>query len=161
MTRMIPSTWLFGWLRSSCCSPVGVLLLALVVTRPVSARTTVEAIPALPFGIAQITIDLPTQPLPGKFDPTEFFLTEANGRALYPVFTEGRFRRAVGGILGTAETRNPNAISVLFLFKGADPQKQFLACPTKERGSISSAQISEAGGEKKGVLRFVQHLKFS
>ncbi|MFP6602388.1 MAG: hypothetical protein VB862_07665 [Pirellulaceae bacterium] len=102
------------------------------MTSPVSARTTVEAIPALPFGIAQITIDLPAQPVPGKFDPTEFFLTEANGRALYPVFTEGRFRRAIGGLLGTAETRNPNAISVLFLFKGADPLQITLHTPSPQ-----------------------------
>ena len=112
MTRMIPNTWLFDWLRPRYCSPVGVLLLALVVTRPASARTTVEAIPALPFGIAQITIDLPVQPVPGKFDPTEFFLTEANGRALYPVFTEGRFRRAVGnGVVdGMVQLRHRRAL---------------------------------------------------
>ena len=135
---MIPRFWFFGQLRSRGHLPLGRRLLtllpalALVGIQPLLARTTVEAIPGIPFGIAQITLDLPAQPVPGKFDPTEFFLTEANGRALYPVFTEGRFRRAVGGILGTAETRNPNVISVLFLFKGADPLHVTLRTPAPQ-----------------------------
>ncbi|MDE0734716.1 MAG: hypothetical protein OSB47_02770 [Pirellulaceae bacterium] len=94
------------------------------------ARITVDAIPAQPFGIAEIVIDLPASPQPGSFDSSEFYLSESHGRALYPVFTEGRLRRAVGGILGNAEGRTPATISILFLFTGADPLEITLHTPS-------------------------------
>lgn len=108
------------------------VLFSSLTASPLWARITAEAIPARPFGIAQITVDLPAGPVPDRFDPTEFYLTEANGRALYPVFTEGRFRRAVGGILGTAGNRNPATISILFLFTGADPLEITLHTPAPQ-----------------------------
>ena len=140
MIRIFSSVWALWRSPVQPCAPVAwrlpSLLLGLTLGlsgfQPVSARTTVEAIPGSPFGIAQITLELPPQPLPGKFDSTEFFLTEADGRVFYPVFTEGRFRRAVGGILGTAENRNPNFISVLFLFKGTDPLRVTLRTPAPQ-----------------------------
>ena len=140
MIRIISSLWALCRSPAQPCATVARrlpgLLLGLTIGlsgfHPLSARTTVEAIPGSPFGIAQITLELPPQPVPGKFDATEFFLTEGDGRVFYPVFTEGRFRRAVGGILGTAETRNPNFISVLFLFKGTDPLQITLRTPAPQ-----------------------------
>jgi len=127
---MIPRFWLMLPLRRPAAGFCCLILCSIFTASPLWGRVIGDAIPARPFGIAQITFDLPVGPISGKYDLTEFYLTEANGRVLYPVFTEGRLRRAVGGIFGNAENRNPAAISVLFLFTGTDPLEITLHTPT-------------------------------
>ena len=141
MTRMISTFLISGFrlrapLRLPCWGICCFLLHSFFTLPSLEARISVDAIPAQPFGIAEIVIDLPASPQPGSFDASEFYLAESHGRALYPVFTEGRLRRAVGDILGNADGRTPATISVLFLFTGADPLEITLHTPSPRSMTI-------------------------
>ena len=69
-------------LRLACWGLCWLLLHSYLTLPSLEARVTVDAIPAQPFGIAEIVIDLPATPQPGSFDTSEFYLAESHGRAL-------------------------------------------------------------------------------
>lgn len=101
---------MFGW----------VLVLLALLTGQAWAQG--EAYVGEPFGVALVTLTAPDAETAAAAEVDGFALTEANGRALYPVFTEGRILRLLGEILGNnLPVAAPNVLNVLFLFTGDQP----------------------------------------
>nr|MBC8874775.1 hypothetical protein [Planctomycetota bacterium] len=86
-----------------------------------AARADVEAYPGQPFGVARISLPLNAADAKLAFASGGFAVQERDGRALYPVFTEGRVLRLLDQILGGDNSSAPSAIDVLFLFTGDGP----------------------------------------
>lgn len=85
-----------------------------------AAQVAGQAVVGRPFGVASVSV-----PLSGvaPIDPELFSLSEANGRALYPVFQAGgAARRVLGQLLGAGvENLPPREVTVSFLFVGDEP----------------------------------------
>ena len=81
-----------------------------------------EAFVGEPFGVGLVTLAMPAGQAAAAADVDGFALVESRGRALYPVFSEGRVLRLLGEILGDAmPVVAPDVLNVLFLFPGDQP----------------------------------------
>lgn len=96
-----------------------------------------EAYPGRPFGIARVRIALRGSEAKIARTTGGFALSERDGRALYPVFTEGRIIRFLGGILGNDPSAVPTNYEVLFLFAGDGPLDLTLYTPDAQRITVT------------------------
>jgi len=111
------------------------LAMGLMLGLTAAARAQSEAHVGEPFGVGLITLTLTAGEASAAAEIDGFALTEAHGRALYPVFTEGRVLRLLGEILGdnlpaAAPNMLPNVLNVLFLFTGDQPLDLTLHTPS-------------------------------
>lgn len=109
----------------------------LVLARPGTAVADVEAYPGRPFGIGRVGFPLAAGEARLALESGGFAIQERNGRALYPVFVEGRVLKLLGEILGGDDTTTPARIEVLFLFTGDAPLDVTLYTPTARQVTIT------------------------
>ncbi len=112
-------------------------LICLLLACPATTKADVEAYPGHPFGVGRISLPLAPGDAKLALKSGGFAIHERNGRAVYPVFTEGRVLRFLGEILGGDDTSVPAAINVLFLFTGEGPLDVTLYTPTARRVTIT------------------------
>ncbi len=96
-----------------------------------------EAYPGRPFGIGRVGISLRGSEAMLARETGGFALSERDGRALYPVFTEGRIARFLGGILGGDPSAVPANFEVLFLFAGDGPLNLTVYTPDAQRVALT------------------------
>lgn len=92
-----------------------------------------EAIPGNPFGVARVNVPLTGAEANLGWQTGGFLVRERQGRALYPVFTQGRFVRLLSGLVGSGDQQTPNSVNVYFLFKGDGPLDLTLFTPAAQR----------------------------
>ncbi len=114
-----------------------VFFFLLVLARPGTVVADVEAYPGRPFGIGRIGLPLAAGEARLALESGGFAIQERNGRALYPVFVEGRVLKLLGEILGGDDTTTPARIEVLFLFTGDAPLDVTLYTPTARQVTIT------------------------
>jgi len=114
-----------------------VSFVVLMLGHSATAWADVEAYPGQPFGVARISLPLNAADAKLAFASGGFAVQERDGRALYPVFTEGRVLRLLDQILGGDNASAPSAIDVLFLFTGDGPMDVTLSTPTARRVTIT------------------------
>ncbi|HPM79835.1 MAG TPA: hypothetical protein PLF81_04020 [Candidatus Anammoximicrobium sp.] len=143
MKRSVPS---LGIQALGCA--LGVLLL---LTGRVSAQG--EAYVGQPFGVGLVTLTIPEAAAVAEVDG--FALTEANGRTLYPVFTEGRILRLLGEILGdNLPVAAPNVLNVLFLFTGEQPLDLTVHAPGARQFRVMPQQARDVRGHQRLMQRW-------
>ena len=81
------------------------------------------------FGVGQLTTRVATDASMLASVTDGFTLVETGGRVFYPVFTQGRFRRLLGEILGTGGQTTSDRLTVYFLFRGDAPLEITLYTP--------------------------------
>ena len=89
-----------------------------------------------PFGVAHVTIPVDAAEL-GPLGTSGFVIEERDGRALYPVFTNGRILSMIGDLLLGSDRPAPNVITVLFLFTGTEPLHLTIHTPKKRELVLS------------------------
>jgi hypothetical protein len=114
--------------------------ISLVVLLFLSSRCVyadAEAYPGRPFGIGRVGISLRGSESQLGRVTGGFAMSERGGRALYPVFTEGRVIRFLGGLLGNDPSAVPTRFEVLFLFVGDDPLDLTVYTPDAQRVTLT------------------------
>jgi hypothetical protein len=112
------------------------------------AAIDVEAIPGTPFGIGRLTVTVPPSDASAAAVAGGYLLEEENGRALYPAFSTGVFRRLLGRVLGVDTRQAPVSVTALFLFTGDEPLRLTLYTPTANRISVTPRTSSPRSHEQ-------------
>lgn len=106
----------------------------------------VTAIAGDPWGVAEVSMVLPTQDVGLPVGRAAFTIDSPDGRALYPAFGEGFLRRILGGI-----SPAPTSVSVLFLFQGTTPFELTVWTPSPQTVSVVPRRARPA--EQARVMR--------
>jgi hypothetical protein len=107
-----------------------------------------------PFGVGVVTLTLPEAETAAA-EVNGFALAEPNGRALYPVFTEGRILRLLGEILGdNGPVATPNVLNVLFLFTGDQPLDLTVYTPAPRQFRVTPQQVPNPRGHQRLLQRW-------
>ncbi len=131
------------------------LTLGLLLLMKTAAWAQGEAYVGEPFGVGLVTLALPESDAAAAAGVDGFALVEANGRALYPVFTEGRILRLLGEILGNnAPVATPNVLNVLFLFTGDQPLDLTVYTPVPRQFRVVPQQATNPRGQQRLLQRW-------
>lgn len=159
----------------------GMLILATAMAT--AARAQTEAQLGEPFGVGLITLSLTADEAAAAVELDGLALAEADGRALYPVFSEGRVSRLLGEILGNglpavrqpfqaggvggllaeilgdrlsvaASDALPSTVNVLFLFTGEQPLDVTLYTPAPRSYRLVPRQAANPRGHQRLLQRW-------
>ncbi|MCU0978227.1 MAG: hypothetical protein MUF25_03560 [Pirellulaceae bacterium] len=135
------------------CLTAGLTLAVLLLMKS-AAWAQGEAHLGDPFGVGLVTMLLPeADAAAAKLDG--FALVEPNGRAMYPVFTEGRVLRLLGEILGdNSPVPAPNVLNVLFLFTGDQPLDLTVYTPAPRQFRVAPQPASNPRGHQRLLQRW-------
>ena len=127
------------------------LLLTFLAAAPAWAQG--EAYVGEPFGVGLATLTLTDAQAEATARLDGFALAEANGRAVYPAFSQGRVLRLLGEILGdTLPVSPPNVLNVLFLFQGDQPLELTVYAPAPRQFRV----VPQRGTNPRGQQRLFQ-----
>ena len=98
-------------------------------------QVEVEAIPGQPFGVGRMSIRLAGANAQQVWETNGFALQERRGRALYPVFTQGRVRRWIGANL-LGDDSAPDHLTAYFLFVGEEPLELTFFAPHPHQAAV-------------------------
>lgn len=120
-----------------------------------SAWAQVEAYVGEPFGVGLVMLSVPESERASTAELDGFALSEANGRALYPVFTEGRILRLLNEVLGdNSPVAAPNVLNVLFLFTGDQPLDVTVYTPGARSFRVTPRQARNPRGHQRLLERW-------
>ncbi|MFO0870059.1 MAG: hypothetical protein U0935_14100 [Pirellulales bacterium] len=105
-----------------------------------------EAIPGTPWGVARLVLSGEGE-VAEALESNNLTLVERDGRALYPVFTTGRFRKLLGEVLGLEQMTDP-ALHVLFLFRGTEPLRITVTMPQPRELILTPRPSVPRAGER-------------
>ncbi len=130
--QMSSPTVVHGWFMRCGLSTaaqlwIRILMVAGVVCLPRSVAAQVEAVAGQPFGVARISLPLPPEDVGLATAPSVYSASAADGRALYPAFSQGFLRRLFGD-----GGPPPDRLTVSFLFRGSRPFDVTVRTPTPQ-----------------------------
>jgi hypothetical protein len=126
------------------------IVLALNAATMAGAET--EAVLGRPFGVGRVTVALEAGQSQTAWLADGFLLRERRGRALYPVFTSGRFRKLLGEVLGDSSQTPPDSITAWFLFTGTEPLELTLSTPAARRITATPTAPRNPRGHQRLLL---------
>jgi len=110
---------------------------------PCQAVSPAEAYIGQPYGVGRVTVDvLRGQPLLPLSDE-RFTLSEATGRAMYPVLKEQPGRRVLRQLL---QIETPRQVTIYFLFQGDEPFELSVFAPHEQGVHVKPLQNDSAHG---------------